>query len=230
MIAALPIHLSHIIVQMPVHVLDSQDDVLILGNDWLRRVNAIVNWRAEKLLIRYKGRTINVLLIFTVTKALINAESLGEEKKEDDEEYENEELVEAPLYYLDIWDSDSDDLEYNPWMEMHSSDYSEEEEKSDDKNDGNSAVFLAEVQEENNSSTVVRSNLGSLDHHQQTLFQSLMKKYEDNCAKSQTKIGKTHVIRHRILTGDAAPVAQPPYRMNLVKREFLKNEIVKMEA
>ncbi|GBB94650.1 hypothetical protein RclHR1_23990004 [Rhizophagus clarus] len=89
-------------------------------------------------------------------------------------------------------------------MEMHLPDYSEEEEKSDDKNKGNPAVFLAEVQEENNSSAVVKSNLGPLDHHQQTLFQ--------------------------ILTGDAAPVAQPPYRMNPVKREFLKNEIVKMEA
>ncbi|GBC01529.1 hypothetical protein RclHR1_42110001, partial [Rhizophagus clarus] len=33
-----------------------------------------------------------------------------------------------------------------------------------------------------------------------------------------------------ILTGDAAPDAQPPYRMNPVKREFSKNEIVKMEA
>ncbi|GBC00311.1 hypothetical protein RclHR1_38090001 [Rhizophagus clarus] len=223
MIAALPIHLSHIIVQTPVHVLDSQDDVLILGNDWLRRVNAIVNWRAEKLSVHYKGRTVNVPLIFMVTKALINAESLEEEEEEeDDEEYENEELVEAPLYYLHTWDSDSDNLEYNSWMEMHSPDYSEEEETSEDKNEGNPAVFLAEVQEENNSSAVVKSNLGPLDHHQQTLFQSLMKEYEDICAKSQTKIGKTHVIRHRILTGDAAPVAQPPYRMNSVKREFLK--------
>ena len=49
MIAALPIHLSHIIVQTPVHVLDSQDDVLILGNDWLRRVNAIVNWGGREI-------------------------------------------------------------------------------------------------------------------------------------------------------------------------------------
>ncbi|GBB99189.1 hypothetical protein RclHR1_03440022 [Rhizophagus clarus] len=161
-------------------------------NDWLRRVNAIVNWRAEKLSVHYKGRTVNVPLIFTITKAFINAESLGEEdEEENDEEYENEELVEAPLYYSDTWDSDSDDLDYNPWMEMHSPDYSDEEVKSDDKNEGNPAVFLAEV---------------------------------------QTKIGKTHVIRHRILTGDVAPVAQPPYRMNPVKRKFSKNKIVKMEV
>ena len=85
------------------------------------------------------------------------------------------------------------------------------------------------MQEEVNTPATPKINLGPLDYHQQNLFQQVLKEFEDICAKSQTRIGKTHVINHKILTGDAPPVAQPPYRMNPVKREFLKKEIVKME-
>jgi len=38
-----------------------------------------------------------------------------------------------------------------------------------------------------------------------------------------------NLIKHQILTSDAAPIAQTPYRTNPKNREFLKNEIVKME-
>ncbi|CAB4446865.1 unnamed protein product [Rhizophagus irregularis] len=139
---------------------NSQDEVLILGNDWLRKVNAIVNWQEEKLTINYKGRTVNVPLIFTVTKALINAEIVEDELEEDtDYEYENEELVEAPLYYSDTFDSDSDnELEYNPWMDLHSPDYSEDEQKNDNEEEGNPAIFLAEIQEETNTPALPKSN------------------------------------------------------------------------
>ncbi|CAB4416508.1 unnamed protein product [Rhizophagus irregularis] len=55
----------------------------VKSNDWLRKVNAIVDWQKEKLTISYKGRTMNVPLIFTVTKALINAETVEDELEED---------------------------------------------------------------------------------------------------------------------------------------------------
>lgn len=59
----------------------------------------------------------NVPLIFTVNKALINAKTVEDELEEetDYDYYENKELVEAPLYYSDTFDSNLDnDLEYNP--------------------------------------------------------------------------------------------------------------------
>src|SRR3954468_7892722 len=118
-------------------------------------------------------------------------------------------------------------------MNMQSPDYSENEEELDNnakKDDINPAVFLAEVQEESDIPKPPKVNLGPLDFHQQNMFQRLLKDYEDICVKSQTKIGRTHVIQHKILTENALPIAQPPYRMNPVKREFLKKEIVKMEA
>ncbi|CAB5391911.1 unnamed protein product [Rhizophagus irregularis] len=54
--------------------------------------------------------------------------------------------------------------------------------------------------------------------------------YADICAKSQTEIGKTNVIKHKIITKDAAPISQPPYRCNPKYREFLQREITRMES
>ncbi|PKY57383.1 hypothetical protein RhiirA4_478403, partial [Rhizophagus irregularis] len=68
--------------------------------------------------------------------------TVEDELEEDtDYEYENEELVEASLYYSDTFDSDSDnDLEYNPWMDLHSPDYSENEQKNDNEEEGNTSL------------------------------------------------------------------------------------------
>jgi len=73
-------------------------------------------------------------------------------------------------------------------------------------------------------------NLGPLDAHQQTLFTNLLKEYKDLCAKSQTEIGRTDLVKHQIITGEAVPIAQQPYRVNPKNRDFLKQEIAKMET
>ena len=38
-----------------------------------------------------------------------------------------------------------------------------------------------------------------------------------------------NLIKHQILTGDATPIAQTPYRTDPKNREFLKKKIIKME-
>ena len=56
-----------------------------------------------------------------------------------------------------------------------------------------------------------------------------MEDYANICAASQTDIGRTNLITHRIHTGDAMPLSQSPYRCNPKNREFLRNEVTKME-
>jgi hypothetical protein len=74
---------------------------------------------------------------------LINAESL-EEELYNEIEYEEEELYEAPTYLSDIIDLYfEEDLEFNPWTNVYSPDYSKIEESNEDE--GNPAIFLAEV-------------------------------------------------------------------------------------
>ena len=68
-----------------------------------------------------------------------------------------------------------------------------------------------------------------MDVHQQQLFNNLLTSFRDICAKSQTEIGRTNLIKHKIYIGDARPISQAPYRINPKNKEFLKKEIVKME-
>ena len=72
-------------------------------------------------------------------------------------------------------------------------------------------------------------NLGPLTAHQQQLFNHLTQDYKDICARNQTDIGRTNITKHKILTGDATPISQAPYRINPQKKEFLRQEIANME-
>ena len=79
---------------------------------------------------------------------------------------------------------------------------------------------------EQNSLTL---RLGPLDENQQANFRRLQEDYQDICAKSQTRIGRTHLVKHKIITGDARPIAQAAYRCNPKNMNFLREEITKME-
>jgi hypothetical protein len=54
--------------------------------------------------------------------------------------------------------------------------------------------------------------------------------FADICAKSQTEIGRTSEIKHRIYLERDAPIAQKPYRLNPENAKFLKGELQRMEA
>ncbi|CAB4437207.1 unnamed protein product [Rhizophagus irregularis] len=70
----------------------SSDSIFILGNNWMRKVNAALDWDKKTLTIRYNGRTTTVPVIFTLPKPIKMKQSL---EYDDEEEYESEELEEA---------------------------------------------------------------------------------------------------------------------------------------
>lgn len=208
-------------------VLDSMDDTLILGNDWLRKVQAILNWKKGTLTIQAGESPLTTPM--NCTRKTNKIQQSSSEEDTDSSEYEEEsDLEETQVYFSDESDI-TFDLEYNPWQ-----DYTPppEELKQDDPEDlseedqYNPAAYLAQVA---NSSEKKELNLGPLTYHQQQYFQELMTEYQDVCAKSQTDIGRTNILKHKILTGDRPPISQAPYRMNPQKRDFLREEIVNME-
>jgi hypothetical protein len=71
--------------------------------------------------------------------------------------------------------------------------------------------------------------LRPLEYNQQTQFQQLLKDYADICAQSQTEIGQTNITKHRIIIQDAVPISQPPYRCNPKYKQFLQEEVLRME-
>src|SRR6266487_1623163 len=200
----IPLELEGEFIPTTFQVLDSVDDTLILGNDWLRKVQAVLNWKKGTLTIHGSDAPLTTQIRYTRE----NQESSNSSESSSSDEYESEnDLKEASIYYSEASSSDIEDLEYNPWRdytpppspeledELTSNEKSEEED--------NPAVYIAQVAKEEEK--------------------------KDICAKNQTDIGRTNITKHKILTGDATPVSQAPYRMNPQKKEFLRQEIANME-
>jgi hypothetical protein len=203
----IPVILGKIEIRTSFQVLESRDEVLILGNDWLKFADADMSWRQSTLTIRKNGITVKAPITFTKTSKVITQE--GDDSEEED--YEDEELLEEfPIYFSDYSETDSDnDLEYNPWTEETSPNYeSSIHEETIDNYSDNPAIYLAEAESSGEWNTKQDLHLGPLDHHQQTQFQNTLNEYADICAKSQTDIGRTDVIEHQIITRDAHPIKQ----------------------
>ncbi|KAK3082555.1 hypothetical protein FSP39_002615 [Pinctada imbricata] len=67
-----------------------------------------------------------------------------------------------------------------------------------------------------------------LTEKQKADLKSLLIKYQDIFSKSSQDIGQTNAVQHRINTGAASPIRQPPRRLPFGKREIEKEEIQKM--
>lgn len=214
---ALPVSIGKMNVSTAFQVLESKDEVLILGNEWLREMNAIMDWEQSTLTIRNKDKIARIPITFTKTAKVDAWEDSGS-----DDDYEDPR--EVTICYSDSYSS-GDDLEYNPWAE--------ESLTEDELPKGNPAIFLAEkeqVNEQNQEWDLEKDlHVGPLDHHQQNSFLQVINEGADVCASSQLDIGRTNLLKHEINTGNNLPVATQAYKSNPIKKTFIEKEIEDME-
>ena len=173
----MPLEIKNFTIETPVQILDSTDEVFILGNDWLRRMKANLDWDNSELSIKYGRKIVTIPIICTKKQKVLEAEDSDSE--EDSDEFEEEEIQEVPIYFSDSSDSD---LEFNPWKDHVTP--SPSEESDEDEEFDNPAVYLAQAQSKEVSTDNPNLNLGPLDSHQQQIFQDLLKEYKDLCVKS----------------------------------------------
>ena len=67
-----------------------------------------------------------------------------------------------------------------------------------------------------------------LETNEKDAFAELLLKYQNIFSKTPEDLGKTDRVQHRINTGHALPVRQPPRRQPIGKREAEKSELEKM--
>src|SRR3984957_8539911 len=118
-IKSLPLVIGTLKVNTPVQVLDSADEVFILGNDWLKHMKALLDWKNGKLTIQGKGKIVTVPVKYT------KETSFSEENENESED--EEELEEWPIYFSDSSSFVEEDLEYNPWSDCESPNYDSED-------------------------------------------------------------------------------------------------------
>jgi hypothetical protein len=111
-----PLKVKNAIFKHDLQVIDSSDEVLILGNDWLKKAKTTLDWN-KQILILWKGSKQLILPVRLTKSHITKTEEIDEEEEyeEDwDEEYEEEELDESTIYFSDFSDEFiMDDLEFN---------------------------------------------------------------------------------------------------------------------
>jgi hypothetical protein len=71
--------------------------------------------------------------------------------------------------------------------------------------------------------------IGKIEKEQEEKLRKLIGKYKEICAISDTKLGKTNVVKHTINTGNHEPINQKQYRVkNMEKKKMIKEEVEKM--
>src|SRR5436190_20054562 len=70
--------------------------------------------------------------------------------------------------------------------------------------------------------------VGKIEERQKEEIRKLIRKYSEICAISDTKLGRTNIVKHRINTGEHLPVSRKPYRANEEKEKLIKEELDKM--
>ena len=68
----------------------------------------------------------------------------------------------------------------------------------------------------------------NLTTDQASKVKDLLLKHSNVFAKDKNDLGRTDIVKHKINTGDTAPIKQAPRRLPLAKREIMKTEIDRM--
>ncbi|XP_070576195.1 uncharacterized protein [Ptychodera flava] len=64
-----------------------------------------------------------------------------------------------------------------------------------------------------------------LNHYQQVKVATMLKEYQDVFSSSDHDIGRTNIIQHKIVTGNAPPTRQAPYRTPIWKRDEIDKQV-----
>ncbi|CAG8615893.1 12204_t:CDS:2, partial [Cetraspora pellucida] len=103
--------ISHIKNKQNIHVIESTDETLLLGNDWFQRAQVRIHFDEQRLFLKHDGKRIEVPISSNGTKKLEVPEERDQpgRRASEAEGYYTEEAVEEPM-----------DLFYNSWEESTS--------------------------------------------------------------------------------------------------------------
>lgn len=228
-VSDIPLKIHGCIIPMDAIVTDADSYSAIVGNDWLRKTKAVIDYNNNKMIIRWKD---NVLEVVTECQEMphhiisIEAPEIKEEEVEEEAEEEVEE------------DGDADDTE-------------EEYESENDENTQEqmycNAQFITREEAQNIEEDLKEGSLienkyfyqyketergtfhvGELSNEQHRKFKEFMSKHQRLFAWEPDDFGRTSTITHSIDTGDAAPIKQRFYRTSYQNQLFIKEEIQRL--
>ena len=212
-ITSLKVFIQDMIVPVTLQIIESREETLLLGTDWLDYMKANWNFRDRTLQISYKGKTI---VIGTTHHANIPPQL----PTHDNNDYEDEDEL-------------LDEIEYEP-----ESDLEEQEAYTSDlvfeSDDENPAIFLSDLPNSETPEVKKEPTIGILIQEQRAKVDEILLEHKDVFVDHISKegqtsnLGRTTVFTHSINTGNATPIKQRPYKASPDQQEFIKREIEEM--
>jgi hypothetical protein len=103
------------------------------------------------------------------------------------------------------------------------------------KNDGQVSIVIADNKNyvellPDYLKPLVKSVSDKLSENETNRFAKLISDYKDIFMSPEGKLGCTHLVTHKIDTGDCLPVKQRPRRLPITQQELVDKELDKMEA
>ncbi|CAG8740566.1 10452_t:CDS:2, partial [Acaulospora morrowiae] len=202
------LQLGRITVPTNFQVIESTEEMMLLGMSWFKKLHARLYFDEQKLIITHEGESIE-LPIYQEKEAKL--EEPEEEKKEDYEEddyfdtYEEEDLDEVESYLTD----NQEDLYTNPWIDEQSP-----------------AAYLTTIEEvptleetkrpiqplEGVIEELVNNKVINDDQRKQAIH--LLEENKEAFTDGLDQLGQTDEVQHEIDTGEAKPIKQHVYRVS----------------
>jgi hypothetical protein len=236
-VSDLPLKIKGCIIPMDAIVTEADSYAAIVGNDWLRKTKAVLDYHNNKMTIKWDKKTIEVVTECQETpQHIFSVEVSGLDKDEPDEnlEVEEDEAEEEA-------DTKSDEEEGNESDEYESDEDVQEQMFCHAQYITKKAALKVESDLQGQSDAVGKEffyqyeevekgnfHMGNLNEEQQQRFREFMMGYQDLFAWKPDDFGRTSVVMHRIDTEDASPIKQRFYRTSHENQLFIKNEIQRL--
>jgi hypothetical protein len=221
-VSDIPLIIQGQIIPMDAIVTDADSYSAIVGNDWLRKTRALLDYGTNMMTIEWQGKAFEVptecrempqhIVSIEVPEMEVDEDANEETELESKEEYKSdEEEVQEQMYY-------------------HAQYITKEEAQLIENDLKGETLAVKDYFYQYEEIEKGKFHTGNLDKYQQQQFQKLMEKYQDLFACDPDDFGRTSVITHRIDTGEASPIKQRFYRTSYQNQLFIKEEIQRLLA
>jgi len=223
----IPLNIQGCIIPMDAIVTDADSYAAIIGNDWLRKTKANIDYDSDMLTLKWNKKILQVPTECREMPQHIVSIEIPELKPELEPEIEEVDEEEDD-------DDDDDDEEYEAEEDLQESLYcqtqyiTQEQAQHIEDELKNETIVQKDCYYQYEETEKGKFHTGSLDEKQKQKFQKFMEQYQDLFIWDNNSFRRTSAITHRIDTGNAHPIKQRFYRTSYQNQLFLKEEIQRL--
>ena len=220
-VSDIPLKIQGRIIPMDAIVTDANSYAAIVGNDWLRKTKALLDYNSNLMIIKWRDETFKVAT--ECREMPHHIVSIEVPEMETDEEVEKEEAEESEE---EEYESNDEEAQEQLFCNAQFITKEEAQEIEEDLKEGN--LIENECYYQYEETEKGKFHIGKLNEDQRREFERFMERYQGLFAWDPNDFGRTAAISHSIDTGSAVPIKQIFYRTSYQNQQFIKEEIQRL--